>query len=178
MRYSSLLLMVGLLFVPAMIGCSSTPKAGKYTYHVTLDESLRTASGIMPSIELDFIGIRDDEADNERAQWQAVAVDTYFQPGNALRASAPKYTMSFSNENAGSQRLTNDAPIWSTWSGRGATTMVIIASVPMQTPAGGVDPRKLMLTLMNDRWNNGQQIDIVVRPSGVVCESAMKPVKN
>lgn len=177
MRHSSFLLMFLLLLVPLMVGCSGTPKAGKYTYVVTLDESLRTSSGIMPSIEVDFIGIRDDEADNERARWQAVSVDEYFQPGNAMRASAPKHTMSFSNENAAPQRLPNNDPIWTTWANRGATTMVIIASVPMQTPAG-VDPRKLFLTLMTDRWNNGQQIDIVVRPSGIVCETAMKPVKK
>lgn len=176
MRRSLFMLLTALLFVPSLVGCTVSP--GKFSYHVTLDESLRTNSGIMPSIEVDFIGIRDDEADNERARWQAVPVDQYFQPGNAMRASATKHTMAFSNENAAPQTLAKDAGIWTRWSDRGATTMVIIASIPMQNAPAGADPRKLMLTLMNDRWNNGQEIEIVVRPSGLVCESVMKPVKK
>ncbi|QOJ18278.1 MAG: hypothetical protein HRU76_12080 [Phycisphaeraceae bacterium] len=157
----------------AFMGCSSTPKMGQYTFVVSPDESLRSG-GSMVSFEVDIVGVTE----LDKPTWEAQNVDDYFSPRNARRANATRHTMSFSNQQPQPQTLRYDAQVWNTWRNQGAMHVVLLASIPGSgvTSTGG-DTRRLVLPLSTARWNDRQQINIVVKSDGVQCVSAMKPEK-
>ena len=164
-----------LLILLFMTGC--TPRMGTYTYRVVLDDALRDSNtGMMPSIEVDFIGVQETEID----LWLSQDIDKYLKPGNVLRANAVRHTMPFTNEQSETQHLAADADIWQRWKSTGARNMFIIASIPLDTDqfGDGVDPRQLVLPLDKFRWDEDKTIEILVKPSGIVCQTAMKSKKE
>ena len=57
------------------LGCSHSPTMGKYTYRVTLDSALLDKNtNMMPSIEVDFVGVNESEI----ARWRSQDIDDYF----------------------------------------------------------------------------------------------------
>ena len=163
-----------LLLVFFAVGCSRAPRMGKYTYTVTLDEALRDKnSGIMPSIEVDFVGVNE----SERSRWISLNIDDYFSPGNVVRANCNNYTMAFTNEKSQPQQLSASNDIWQTWSGSSSEEMFILASIPVSGDVFSDDPRRLILPLDQARWTGGV-IALEIKPSGVVRLTPMRPVKT
>lgn len=163
-----------LLIAVFFTGCSSAPRMGKYTYRVVLDEALRDKnSGIMPSIEVDFVGVNESERD----RWVSLNIDEYFSPGNVVRTNCNKRTMAFTNENTQPQTLSASDAIWQTWSGSSAEEMFIMAIIPMPGDTSSVDPRRLILPLDQARWTGGV-IELQIKPSGVVRLTPMRPLKT
>lgn len=175
MTNRTFLSLLSMLLLAAMAtGCSRAPRMGQYTYRVALDEALRdTNTGVMPSIEVDLVGVNE----TERSRWESVDIDDYFAPGNVLRANADRFTMAFTNENAQPQLLPGDHAIWEKWKRAGAVNMFILASVPISSDQFAIDPRRLVLPLDQARWTSSL-IDILVKPSGVVCQTPMRPLKQ
>ena len=168
------LLCLCLLALP-LAACDSGPKMGRFTYRVTLDDAFRdTNTGMMPSIEVDLVGVNDAEKD----RWDAQNLDEYFTPRNVIRANANRHTMAYTNSNPGAKTLAADASVWNIWTASGATNMFIFASIPMDSDASGVDHRRLVLPLDRNRWPRGVTIEILIRPSGVECRTAQKPLKR
>lgn len=176
MKFKQLVLQLAPLLLIAVFatGCSSSPRMGKYTYRVVLDEALRDKnSGIMPSIEVDFVGVNE----SERSRWDSLSIDDYFSPGNVVRANCNNHTMAFTNENSQPQQLSAGDGIWNTWSGSSAEEMFIMASIPISGDAFSVDPRRLVLPLNQARWTGGV-IELEIKPSGVVRLTPMRPLKT
>lgn len=173
MRYlSSLLPLLAVVLLPLLTGCGASPRV--YPVKVSLDPGLRDRnSGIMPSIEVDLIGVTD----TDKAKWDAMPVDTYFQPGNELRQFSDRYTMAFTNEKAEAQTVAKSNAVLKKWEEKKTPHMYILASIPMSGPAGPVDPRKVLLPLMSDRWSSDTTIEVVVKPSGVEVITPMKAAK-
>ena len=164
-----------LLILLFMTGC--TPKMGTYPYRVAMDEALRDSNtGMMPSIEVDFVVVDETEID----QWLNQDIDKYFNPKNTLRADTVRHSMPFTDERPESRQLNADSGIWQRWKGTGDLNMFIIASIPLDTNQFGVGarPRRLILPLDKARWDDGKTIEILVKPSGLACQTAMKSKKN
>lgn len=164
-----------LLILLCMTAC--TPKMGTYTYLVVLDEALRDSNnGMMPTIEVDFVVVDETEID----RWLNQDIDKYFDPENTLRADTVRHNMLFTDERPESQQLTADSDIWQRWKGTGDLNMFIIASIPLDTNQFGVGvrPRRLILPLDKARWDDGKTIEILVKPSGLACPTAMKSIKK
>lgn len=157
----------------ALGGCGSTPKMGQYTLLVSPDASLSTG-GSLTAFDVDIVAVTE----LDRPTWEAQSVDDYFSPRNARRTNAVRHTMVFNNQQTQPQTLRHDAPIWATWKSQGAQHLVILASIPSSNVTGtGGDTRRLVLPLSTARWDDRQQINIVVKSDGVRCESGMKPEK-
>jgi len=169
----TLSLLTGLLLAAMMLaGCGRTIY-GKYSYRVSLDAANRDPSTQrMPSIEVDFIAVNESERD----RWLALDIDAYFTPGNVLRANADKFTMSFTDQRSQPQELSASDPIWQKWQRAGARSMFILASIPMRGEKPPVDPRRLDLPLDQARWD-ATKIDVLIKPSGVVRQTPMRPAK-
>lgn len=176
LKNSRMMRLLGLgLLAMLLAGCGGGPKMGRFDYRVSLDNALRDKNtGMMPSIEVDLIGVNDAEKD----RWDAQNLDEYFTPRDVVRANADRHTMAFTNKNFDPKLLRADASDWGAWIANGATHIFIFASIPMAADASGVDRRRLVLPLDRSRWQSGVTIEILVRPSGVVCQTAMKPVKR
>lgn len=175
------IMLTAVAYVALMSGCKSAPKMGSYTIVVTLDEGLRERSGIMPSIEVDLIGVNEDGFN----RLQGKNVDDYFSPGDVVRQdeirSQTVHRMAFTNENPGAKRLAWGDPIWTRWRDqRNPSQLVIMSSMslPPNAQTGAMDPRRLVIPLTTERWNDRQEINIVVRPSGLSLESPMKPERQ
>ena len=157
------------------LGCNHTPTMGKYTYRVTLDSALRDKNtNMMPSIEVDFVGVNESESD----RWIGYNIDDYFTPGNPQRANADRYTMPFTNDKSSAQTLSAGSSNWNSWQGSGAKNMIILASIPLSSSQFAVDPRRLVLPLDRARWGRGMTIELLIKPSGIVLMTAMRPVKE
>ena len=158
-----------------LAGCGGAPKMGRYDYRITLDDALRdTNTGMMPSIEVDLVGVNESEKD----RWDEQNIDQYFTPRDVVRANADRHSMAFTNSNSAPKLLKADAPDWGAWIANGATHMFIFASIPLETTASGIDRRRLVLPLDRARWQSGVTIEILVKPSGVECKTAQKPAKR
>lgn len=157
------------------VGCKTRATMGRYTYRVTLDSALRDpTTNMMPSIEVDFVGVNESESD----RWIGQNIDDYFTPGNLQRANADRHTMPFTNDKSSAQTLSNRSNIWERWQRSGATNMVILASIPLSSSQFAVDPRRLVLPLDQARWGRGMTIELLIKPSGIVRQTAMRPVKE
>lgn len=163
------------LVLMATMGCSRTPQMGRYTYRVTLDSALRNSNTkMMPSIEVDFVGVNESES----ARWTGQNIDDYFTPGNSLRMNADRHTMPFTNDRSAPKTLSSGDANWNSWQGAGAKHMIILASIPLASSQFAVDPRRLVLPLDQARWGRGMTIELLIKPSGIVLMTAMRPLKE
>lgn len=162
-----------------MLGaCDSAPRMGQYTFAVSMDESMKDGSGAYQTVEVDLIGVND----MSMAKWRGMKVDTYMQPGNAMRQSAKdrRRTLYFSNtDHAQKEVYFNDA-IWNQWAGSKATSVFVVALMAMDVDAtgAGTDPRIIEVPLTMEMWKNRQRIEFQVSAGGVVMVSAPKPPKR
>jgi hypothetical protein len=167
-------LAVFLLIAVIFTGCAPGVRPGQYTYRVSLDEALRDKnSGMMPSIEVDFVAVNE----SEKGRWETQDLDDYFSPGNVMRANCVRHTMAFTNDKSEPQVLPANDSKWQKWSGSSAMDMFIMASIPLSAESPSVDPRRLILPLDQARWNSGV-IAIEIKPSGVVRLTPMRPLKK
>ena len=177
MKIHCRIIRLGLLSLVLMfsLGCKQSARMGKYTYRVTLDSALRDSNtNMMPSIEVDFVGVNESESD----RWLGQNIDDYFTPGNLQRANADRHTMPFTDDQSSAQTLSAGDGNWNSWSGAGAKKMVILASIPLSSSQFAVDPRRLVLPLNKARWGSGMTIELLIKPSGIVLMTAMRPVKE
>jgi hypothetical protein len=171
--------LVAVLLLIGMMGCGGTKRLGRYDLVVTPEDSLRDASRRMPLVEVDLIGV----AENDVPNWMAQGVDQHFSGENQLRRDAKDgnylKTLVFSQDDSGAKTLKASDPIWGVWQKRGVTTLFVFASArTFKVAPGGPDRRRLSIPLTTDKWEGStRQIDLVLRASGVDCATAMKVEK-
>jgi hypothetical protein len=170
--YLKSLLVVAMLMMVAMtgVGCKSKPKMGTYNVRVTPGQDLVATFANAP-LQVDVIGV----SEIDQPKWAAASVDDYFAGSSDLRnnASAFTRTMNFNASSAGTQTLSLNDPIWNVWRERGVKQMAVFTYSLAMPPTEG---RKLLIPLTTDRWNDRQQIDLMIGKSGVDSLSAMKPI--
>lgn len=146
----------------------------KFDVIVSLDEGLREA-GMMPSFEVDLVGINDSELD----RWRHYPVTDYFTVGDVFRQDADRYTMTFTNDDPGPKELSHKHEIWDVWNRKSARWLIMMAHLPGDHPdlPDQQDVRRLILSLTRKTgwpaWPT-TKIDLVVKKSGVVSLTAMK----
>lgn len=150
-------------------GCASAPQPKAYTVHVTLDDAL-----VGSSVQVDLVGVNTI---TDLPKWQSYSVTEYWQPQNAFRRDAQKYSMQFGRDTAKSFSLDSTDPVWSQWLKTGATNLVLVADLPSASAdqAGNADPRRLILPLDAAAWGDVKQIEILVQESGLKLLTAHKP---
>jgi hypothetical protein len=153
-------------------------RLGRYNLVVTPDPSLRDAGGRLPQVEVDLVGVKEDDAMN----WAGYSVDRYFSGEDKMRSGASGYTrtMIFNADSAGPQTVSANDPIWQVWQERGVTQLFVFASSRSLRPSpGGPELRRKSIPLTTDKWETGtSQIDVVVRASGVDSPTPMKVLKK
>ncbi len=137
-----------------LTGC--TPGVWRGDVVVALDPALRDQAGRWPTLEVDLLAVPQADA----ATWQTVPVAAYFEPDNQGRAAAPRVTIWFDGQHPVGV-LKRDDPIWESWQGQKADTLVAFANLlaveraPVAVPATGTpapaDQRRLVLSLLEDR---------------------------
>ncbi len=147
----------------------------QYQVSVSLDDGLRE-SGMMPSLEIDLVGVNDSELD----RWRHYSVTEYFGVGDVFRQDADRYTMTFANTDPGPKSLHHKHPIWDVWRHKSARWLIVMAHLPgdHKDLPDQQDVRRLILSLSSkEGWPQWPttHIDLVVKRSGVVSLTDMKP---
>jgi len=162
---------LGLVFLAFSLGgCASAPAPRAYGVKVTLDSTLAGTS-----VQIDLVGV------NELAdlpKWQSYSVTDYWQPNNAFRRDARKYTMQFGRDKDSTQTMLSIDAHWAEWLRTGALQLVIVADLPgAQTDqAGNADPRRLILPLDKAAWGGKvDTLEILVQESGLRLMTPRKP---
>lgn len=160
-----------LVVLVAGVGCQPSVRPWRGDLVVTPDASLRDANGRMPQVEVDLVAIQETD-DSIRAY----PVDNWFSGEDKQRSAAAGYTRSltFGPGNEGSVTISKNDPIWKKWQERGYKDLVVFAtSRTMRASPSGIDSRRKVIPLTNDKWDVGQ-INFEVKSSGVECSTPMK----
>lgn len=144
-----------LLFIFIASGCTY-----RHDATVFLSPELEAYYGYYPSLEVDFVGIND----NEKAWLSSYKLNKYFQPENPMRKTLQPYTMVFSsNDEKHFQRLSKSEKEWSLWKRKGAKELFIAVNLP------GIEDDNARKIIMEIRSYIGKRIPlyIEVTPTGI-----------
>lgn len=178
---SGQLVMVMLMLIAS--GCCISNKSKAFNVNVSLDEdSWKTfTGGVIPSLEVDIVGIND----NEKPKWDAYSPGKYFSPNDPRRRDADRHTVTFTDEDREAKELSRKDPIWKEkWlgkKGKGAKWLFILVNLPGidQDHPEDSDPRKLVLPLACKEWGwKVKTLDIEIKSSTIVCKTPLKPKKD
>ncbi|MCH2135260.1 MAG: hypothetical protein MK101_01610 [Phycisphaerales bacterium] len=162
-----------------MTGCGPTPFGG--TINITPSTGFKEPTGLLPTIELDVIGVNAIE----QQRWKAYPIDNYWTPGNSFRANAPRATYLMTTSTPGPFQVGSWTAQRSAWKSGGATSLVLIANLPgawrprppteRGPPPPGVhyyeakdDPRRLIIPWTQEAYGmftNTVQVDMT--PNGL-----------
>lgn len=151
-------------------GCATVPKPQAFSVSLTLDPAL-----VGTSVQVDLVGANEL---TDLPKWQNYSVTEYWQPGNAFRRDARKYTAQFSRDQPNTQMLLVGDSIWREWLNTGALHLVIIADLPGANTdlPGNADPRRLILPLDKAIWPKGTTtLQVLVQESGLRLLTPRKP---
>lgn len=168
---------LGLVLIGMGTGCSTKPQMEPRDVRVTLDDSLRDASGKLKSVQVDIKAVNP----NERDRWINIPVDEFWAPGSTLASSPNVYVMKFNyQENVATKLLPKTDPIWGKWAADGAMDLVVIATIPglSGNGAGTQDPRRLVFPLDSHRWDELDELKINVSRSGISSPNRPKELKK
>lgn len=114
------------------------------------DPGLKDEKGALKSIEVNIVAVNDAEW----PRWEQMSMSDYWEVGNAMRTSAVKHVMTFSEGSPDFQVLKKADPIWQTWlKQRQAKHLLVLAFLPgIKDQVGAADPRRAILPLKVDRW--------------------------
>jgi hypothetical protein len=151
-------------------GCASKPEPKAFAVKVTLDGPLAGTS-----VQLDFVGVNDL---TDLPKWQSYNLTEYWQPNNAFRRDAQKFTMQFNRDKPNQQTLLATDQHWADWIRTGALHLVIVADLPgpASDQQGNADPRRLILPLDRAAWDaKTDTLEILVQESGLKLMTPRKP---
>lgn len=160
------------------VGCSSSPRMGRFDVVVAMDPELAGRPGGAPQVVVDLIAVND----TEMAAWSSMSMTEYWKPGGALRAESKQYRfeMPFGPGNTADKKLGRKDGIWQVWKDRGALHLFVLADLPGASGdrPGAEDGRRLILPLDQARWTKTDTIQIVVQRTRAVCNTPPDPPKQ
>jgi hypothetical protein len=165
--------------VLGIAACGPKPFSG--TVNISPTAKFKEQTGLLPTIELDVIGVNAIELQ----RWKAYPIDNYWTPGNTFRGNAAHATFLMTTASPGPFQVGSWTNERDTWKKSGATSLVLIANLPgawrprpataKGPPPPGVhwyegkdDPRRLIVP-----WTQGaygmftNTVDINMGPSGL-----------
>ena len=156
----------------SLVGCGGGNSMKKFDVEVVLGPSMvDEATGTIPSIEVDFVGVNE----SENARWRGYSLSEYFSGSDDLRAGASRTTLSFTSASADPKTLERNDPIWDDWDERQATYLYVLANLPgVMDAAGDQDIRRMILPLAAKRWDTSK-IKIEIQRSGLIVRPGPKP---
>ena len=152
-------------------GCQPHVRAWRGDLTINPDASLRDSSGRMAQVEVDVVAI--NETDD---LIRAYPVDNWFSGEDKQRSAAASYSksISFGPGSEGRVVISKNDPIWQKWEQRGYKDLVVFATArTMKGTAGGLDGRRKVIPLTNDKWEV-DAINFDVKSGGVECSTPMK----
>jgi hypothetical protein len=153
-----------------LTGCHCSGEMRRFDVEVTLQPSLANAQGILPSVEVDLIGVSDANLPH----WQqAVGVSEYFAPGSGLRPDPDsRHVMLLGQGKSRASLSASDEKLWDAWKKKQVMNLVILANYPRDTDKPpDQDPRRLIVPLDCARWDNQEKIVIEVNKNGLVNDT-------
>jgi len=180
-------MMAGAGLLAGLAGCASPA----YDVEVYLSPTLKDVYKVYPSVEVDIVGLDANGAE----RFGATAVDDYFSPNGALRASTPHATLRFSANDVTMKALDGDDPIWGRFAEIKADKLCLLANLPpvAAEPAGdgaaakGAPPgdgRKVVIPLEKEsvfnphRWFCWPTRVFEVVPVGLNARSGRPPRRD
>jgi hypothetical protein len=148
-----------------LTGCG-TPKAGKATTW-----NLEIAANTAQSVRLDVVGINE----LDKPDWQALAVDEYWNPDNAIRKNAQRLSFevvdgkinlaeakgvvdkNLTGLGTSKIQISRLHSIWKQWMGRRDVGVVVIGYFPGGS-SDRPDPRKRILPLYSKYWETKNKV--------------------
>ncbi len=163
MSVKSLLGLGALSLCAALTGCSSTTA----DVGVFLSDDIQNTYGFCPSLEVDIVGLTEQE----QRRLLAYDVDKYFAPPQQFRKSLGVVTFKFSENDMVAKELPDDALAWEGWESKGADYIALIANLPLiaegdKDPVN--DPRKIIINMHDGRLKDSSAHYFVISGSGVV----------
>ncbi|MCB9845581.1 MAG: hypothetical protein H6811_06315 [Phycisphaeraceae bacterium] len=167
---------VGLLSMAiSAVGCSTTPRMGRYTVNVSVDQASWAGVGGVDAVSVDLIALNTQDGEI----WSNYPLSAYFGTGDTTRADADKVTFEFTRDNAGAKALAGTDEHWDRWLKRGAQQLFILADLRElrgQDKPGATDPRRLILPLDTRHWPANRTLDVSIQRSGLRLDTAQKPL--
>jgi hypothetical protein len=139
-------------------GCVS-----QYKVVVDFSSSLRDHFVEFPTIEIDIAAITDEEA----AEVKQAGVEKYFAPNSGIRERLQAQTCYFYREERKTFVLPSRAPIWQQWKLKKPANVLVIASLPQDTPAAPAADPRYMLVKMAKSFVAARTINILVEPNKI-----------
>ena len=161
-----------MLMLLGLTACSSGPIDRNTQF--TLGNSLQVNNQSTSTIAVDLVGV--NATDYKR--WYNYSMTQYFSAGDLMRSGATKATINFTPGATATIVFSKHNPIWKKWKKDGDTYLFVLAQLPgiRQDMPGPEDPRRLILPLKKSRWpGSANPIQILIKNSGVVCETPPKP---
>jgi hypothetical protein len=148
------------------VGCSSWPKP----ITVSMDKSLASDPGGVPTVDVHLIGIRQGEL----KRYKTMPITDYWSPGGPSRQPlAARKTLSL-GPGATTKTVARNDPIWKQWNPKVRQYLVVLADLRGVTPKGDEDPRRAVLPLDKKRWS-GDAIKLTVMRDRLVVTTPPKP---
>lgn len=159
-------------------GCHCSGEMKRFNITATLPPTLRNSAGVLPSVEVDLIGV----GPNELQAWSDENISQYFSPvsdvRNAATASGMRRGLLLGQAHP-SDELPMDRKdvkaMWDVWKDHKVMYLVILSNYPRldTDQPGEKDPRRRIVPLDCARWDNEKTLTITVRPnSGLSVEPA------
>lgn len=135
----------------ALSGCVSS-----YDINVRLSPTLKELYGVYPALEVDVIGVDQ----NELERFEATPVDDYFAIGSALRGATPHATLRFRSDDTKMHSLSRWDDVWDLFDPKDPENVVVLVNLPplpgelKKAAAGAAKPktkdgRRLVIPLEN-----------------------------
>lgn len=143
-----------------LAGCSSPA----YDVEVYMSPKVKEKYQIRPSVEVDIVGVSQSGEEH----FQAVPVNDYFTPGNALRDGTEHATLHFSEANGAPKLLPKSDGIWKKFADGSSVKLYLLVNLPLPTdPKQKTDPRKLAIPLESSGWFGSDTRYFEISPSGL-----------
>jgi len=135
-----------------------------YDVEVYLSPKVREKFRIRPSLELDIAGVNHLTEEH----FNAIDVNDYFSPENALRSGSAHATLHFSEENGAPKRLAKSDAIWAKFAVGSSDKLCLLVNLPL---SGGKkqksDPRKIVIPLEDGIFKSSKRY-FEITPSGLI----------
>jgi hypothetical protein len=143
-------------------GCTSTTvKPRAFEVQLTVDKALEATS-----LQVDLIGANTLA---DLPKWTSYSVTDYWQPDNAQRRDASKFTFQFGRGLPTKVTINREDPKWDPWLKSGVAHLVILADLPgaaIDQP-GNADPRRLIIPLDKKLWKRSAPLEILIQEGGI-----------
>lgn len=136
-----------------------------YNVEVYLSPKFKQQLKVVPSLEVDVVGVSADEGE----RFAACVVDEYFQVGGSLRNGTLHRTLYFSSENALPKRMKTGDKMWKQFRQKDASNLYLLVNLPWESSAPALprDGRKAVIPLKRSWLWQSRTRYFEINPAGI-----------